>query len=83
MHSCPPHSCYVISKFHHPWLGHSNCTDEEYRLWSSSLCSFHLCHKNRSLCSFVNFRDQISHPYKTTSKITVCFCCQHKGRGHL
>jgi hypothetical protein len=28
---CPSHS---------PWLDHSNYVGEEYKLWSSSLCSF-------------------------------------------
>jgi len=59
---------------------------EEYRLWSSSLCNFlHdpstsllgpnipniLFSKTLSLCSSLKVRDQVPHPYSTTSKITV------------
>jgi hypothetical protein len=59
---------------------------EEYRLWSSSLCNFlhdpsssllgpnilnTLFSKTLSLCSSPNVRDQVSHPYSTTGKITV------------
>jgi hypothetical protein len=60
---------------------------EEYKLWSSSLCSFvqppitsELFGKNiinilfsntLSLCSSLNVRDQVSHPYRTKGKIIV------------
>jgi hypothetical protein len=60
---------------------------EEYRLWSSSLCNFlydpssSLLGPNillntpfsetLSLCSSPKVRDQFSHPYRTTGKITV------------
>jgi hypothetical protein len=40
MHSASPHSCYMPCPSHTPWLDHSNYTCEEYKLWSSSLCSF-------------------------------------------
>jgi hypothetical protein len=61
---------------------------EEYRLWSSSLCSFlydpsssllgpnilnSLFSKTLSLCSSLKVRDQVSHPYSTTDKITVLY----------
>jgi hypothetical protein len=56
---------------------------EEYKLWSSTLCSFlqslvtsslhgpnilfsTLFSNTLSLCSFLNVRDQVSHPYRTT-----------------
>jgi hypothetical protein len=63
--------------------------DEEYRSWSSSLCSF--LHdpsssllgpniflntrfsKTLSLCSSPKVRDQVSNPYSTTGKITVLY----------
>jgi len=61
----------------------------EYRLWSSSLCNFlpdpsyslsgpnillsTLFSKSPSLCSSLKVRDQVSHPYSTTDKITVFF----------
>jgi hypothetical protein len=59
---------------------------EEYKLWSSSLCSFlhapitsslfspNILHgtlfsNTLSLCSSLDVRDQVSHPYRTTGKI--------------
>jgi hypothetical protein len=42
---------------------------EEYKLWSSSLCSF----LKLSLCFSLNVRDQVSHPYRTTGKIIVLY----------
>jgi hypothetical protein len=57
---------------------------EEYKLWSSSLCSFlqsplfgpnillsTLFSNALSLCSSLNVRDQLSHPYRTAGKIIV------------
>jgi hypothetical protein len=63
---------------------------EEYKLWSSSLCSFLQPPVTSSLfgpnillstlisntvsldvCPSLNVRDQVSHPYRTTSKIIV------------
>jgi hypothetical protein len=62
---------------------------EEYRLWSLSLCNFihdpssslsgpdilfsTLFSKTLSLCSYLKVRDQVSHPYSTTGKITVLY----------
>jgi hypothetical protein len=62
---------------------------EEYRLWSSSLCNFlhdqsssllgpnillnTLFLKTLSLCSSLKVRDQVSHPYSKTDKITVLY----------
>jgi hypothetical protein len=62
--------------------------EEEYKLWSSSLCSFlqspvtlslfgpnillnTLFSNTLSLWSSINVRDQVSHPNKTTGKITI------------
>jgi hypothetical protein len=58
---------------------------EEYRLWSSSLCSFLydpsssllgpdillniLFSETLSVCSSLKVRDQVSHPHSTTGKI--------------
>jgi hypothetical protein len=61
---------------------------KEYKLWSSSLCSFlqspitssllgpnillsTLFSNAFNLCSSVNVRDQVSHPYRSTDKIIV------------
>jgi hypothetical protein len=62
---------------------------EEYRPWSSSLCSFHhdpsssllgsnillntLFSKPLSLCSSPKVRDYVSHPYSTTGKISFVY----------
>jgi hypothetical protein len=60
---------------------------EEYKLRSSSLCSvLHspvtsslfcpnvlLFSNTLSLCSSLNVRDQVSHPYRTTGKIIVLY----------
>jgi hypothetical protein len=76
--SCPPHP---------PWFDHPNNSSEEYRLWSSSLRKFlHdssssllgpnillniLLSQTLSLCSSPKVKDQDSHPYSTSGKITV------------
>jgi hypothetical protein len=56
---------------------------EKYKLWISSLCSFlqspvtsslfgpNILLSTLSLCSSLNVRDQLSHPYRTTGKIIV------------
>jgi hypothetical protein len=63
---------------------------EEYKLWSSSLCSFlqtpftsslfgqnillsTLFSNSLSLCPSLNVRDQVSHPYRATSKIILLY----------
>jgi hypothetical protein len=63
---------------------------EEYKLWSSSLCSVlqppitsslfgqnillnTLFSNTLSLCSSLNIRDQVLHPYRTTGKIIVLY----------
>jgi hypothetical protein len=40
MHSSSTHSCYMPCSSHPPWLNRSFILGEEYKLWSSSLCSF-------------------------------------------
>jgi hypothetical protein len=51
---------------------------EEYKLWTSSLCSFLQppifgpnILNTLSICSSLNARDQVSHPYRTTGKIIL------------
>jgi hypothetical protein len=61
---------------------------EEYKLWSFSLWCFLLSTISSlfgpnilstlfsdalSVCSFINFRGKVSHPYKTTGKIIVLY----------
>jgi small basic protein len=67
-------------------------SEEEYKLWSSSLCSFlqppvtssvfgpnihvsSLFSNILSVCSSLDIRDQVSHPYRTAGKIIV-LCIQ-------
>jgi hypothetical protein len=57
---------------------------KEYKLWSSSLCTFlqspvtsslfdpNIVLNTLSLYSSLNVRDQVSHSYRTTGKIIVC-----------
>jgi hypothetical protein len=47
----------------------------ECKLWSSSLRNFlHPCSQTPvSMCSSLNVRDQVSHPYKTTGKIMLLY----------
>jgi hypothetical protein len=70
---------------HHPWFDHHNNIRWRNRLWSS-LCNFvhdpsspvlgpnilfnTLFPKTLSLCSSLKVRDQVSHLYSTTGKIT-------------
>jgi hypothetical protein len=54
---------------------------ELYKLWSYSLCSFlqppvtsSLLEPNTlSLCSSLNVREQVSHPYRTASKVVILY----------
>ena len=71
------YSCYMPA---HPILDLITRTmfREQYRSLSSSLCSFlhspvhssllgpNILLNTRSLCSYLNQKDQVSHPYKTT-----------------
>jgi hypothetical protein len=75
MHSSSPHSCYMPCPSHPPSL-HRIILGERYKLWSSSLCSFlqfpvtsyvfdpNILLNTLSLCSSLNVRDQVSHPYR-------------------
>jgi hypothetical protein len=59
--------------------------EEEYKLWSPSLCSFlqppvtsalfgpNILLNTLSLCSSLNVRDQVSHPYRTIGKTIVLY----------
>jgi hypothetical protein len=61
----PPISSSLIS---------SALVGEEYKLWSSPnilLCT--LFSNILNLCSLLNVKDQVSHPYKTTRKIIVLY----------
>jgi hypothetical protein len=67
---------------------------EEYKLWSSSLCSFlhlpvtpflfrtnillsTLFSNTLGLCSSLTVRDHVSHPYRTTGKISLVYSNLH------
>jgi hypothetical protein len=74
------HVWYTLCTSHPPWL------DKESKLWSSSLCSSFdppiislLLGPNISLsavstCSFLYFRDQVSHHTKILSWSYYCYC---------
>jgi hypothetical protein len=80
MHSSSYHSCYMLCQSHSLWLDPSKYVCEACKLWSSSLCSFlqlpvtsshfgpNILLKTLNLCSSLNVRNQISHPYRTTGK---------------
>jgi hypothetical protein len=77
--------CHMSRPPHPPWFNHPN----NIKWRSSSLCSFlhdpsssvlgpnillnNLFSKTLSLCSSLKVRDQVSHPYRTTGKITVLY----------
>jgi hypothetical protein len=58
---------------------------DDYKLWSSSLCNFlqplfglnsplsTLFSNTLSLCSSINVKNEVSHPYRTTGKIIVFY----------
>jgi hypothetical protein len=88
MNSTSPNSYYTLCTLQPSCLIILIRLSEEYRLWSSSLCSFPqppvtsslfgpnillstLFSNTLSLCSSLNVRDQVSHPYRTTRKIIV------------
>jgi hypothetical protein len=84
-----PHAWHMSSPPHPPWFNYPNNIRRRYRSWSSSLCNFlhdpsssllgpniflnTLFSKTLSLCSYPKVRDQVSHPYSTTDKITVLY----------
>jgi hypothetical protein len=82
-----PHACYIPRPSHRISFDHRNAFSEEYKVWSSLVNNFlHLIVTSSvlgpnillstlfsdalNLCS-VNARDHVSHPYKTTGRITV------------
>jgi hypothetical protein len=79
-----PHACHMSRLSHLPWFNHPN----NIRWRRSSLCSFlhkpstsllgpnilnTLFSKTLSPCSSLKERDQVSHLYSTTGKITVFY----------
>jgi hypothetical protein len=82
------HSCYMLCSSHLPYLIILIILGEEYKLRSSSLCSFlqnpitsslfgpnilfnSLFLSTLSPCISLNVRGQVSHQYRTTSKVIV------------
>jgi hypothetical protein len=84
------HSCYMSCTSHPPWLDNSNYTWWTVQvmklLMQLSPTSYHfipfgpnillstLFSNTLSLCSSLNVRDQVSHPYRTTGHINAIIC---------
>jgi hypothetical protein len=77
-----PHSCYMPCPSHPPWLDNSKKStsyEAPHYVVFSTLPSLHLSSvqlfssNTLSLCSSLNVRDQVSHPYRTTGKIIVLY----------
>ena len=89
MHLSSPYNCYILRQFIHLDFITQTILGEQYRSLSSSLCSFLHSHvtssllgpnilntlfsNTLSLCSSLSVCDHVSHPYKTTRKITVLY----------
>jgi hypothetical protein len=79
----------MLCQYHPPWLDHSNYTWQRVQVMKlfimqfSSILTWSLIGPNillstlfsntLSLCSSLNVRDQVSHPYRTTGKIVVLY----------
>jgi hypothetical protein len=82
MHSSSLHSCYMPCPSHPPWLDHFNYTWLRVQITKLLIMQFsptsrhfslrskyspqHPVLKHPSLCSSLNVRDQVSHPYRAT-----------------
>jgi hypothetical protein len=87
MNSSSPHSSYLHYPSHPHWLDYSNCTCRSVYVMTLLIMQFsRVCHlipltskyshhpvltNILCLCSPLNVRDQVSHPYRTTGKIRV------------
>jgi hypothetical protein len=85
MHSSP-HSYFMSCPSHSPWLDHSNYTWRRVQvmkqfsptschfipLWANILLST-LFSNTLSLCSSLDVRDQVSHPYRTTGEVSSAY----------
>jgi hypothetical protein len=83
------HSCYMHCPSRPPWLDHLNHSWGWLQFMKPVLCILlhpsvigslfvsnilnKLFSDTFSICSFLNVRDQVSHPYTTTGKITVTY----------
>jgi hypothetical protein len=80
-----PHSCYMPCLSHPLWLDHSNYVWQEVKVMKLLIMQFppisvtsHLFGPNILLSilfsnTFLNVREQVSHPYRTTGKIIVLY----------
>jgi hypothetical protein len=82
MHFSLPYPCYMPCPSHPPWLGKkfklwssSLCNFPQPPVTSSpfgpNILVSTLFSNTISLCSYLNVRDQVLHPYRTTGKIIV------------
>jgi hypothetical protein len=83
-----PHACHMSRPPHSPWLNHPNNIRWRTQVMKFIIMHFsprsvflpfrskypqHSVLKNLSLCSSHKVRDQVSHPYSTTGRITVLY----------
>jgi hypothetical protein len=84
-----PHACHMSSPPHPPLFNHPNNIRRRIQVMKFVIMQFsprsvflpfrpkyppqHSVLKNLSLCSSPKVRDQVSHPYSTTGKITVLY----------
>jgi hypothetical protein len=89
------HACYMPCPFNSTWLDYIYIiyiiitSGEGYNLWSSWVNIWSVLGPNiflssvssniLSLCTSRNVRDQVSHPYRTTGKITVLYTVTYLG----
>jgi hypothetical protein len=78
-----PHSCYMPHLSNYPWFAIPIIVCEECEFMKLTIVLFvhppsimgpniqHPVLKPLSVCSSLNVRDRVSHPYKTMSKITI------------
>ena len=70
-----PHSCHMTCPSHSSWFDHPNNI-----WWAGQIIKLLIMQylNTLSLHSYINVKDHVSHPYKTTGKITVLYSTLQK-----
>jgi hypothetical protein len=82
-----PHACHMSRPPHPPWFNHPNNIRWRIQAVKFIIMQFYpwsiflpfrsnintLFSETLSLCSSLEMKDQVSHPYNTTGKITVLY----------